>query len=77
VVLALDNPIHPRVVGRDANVTDAISVSQPVKCSYVCSAIIGDYLLDSSLMAENLLENKLAEGVTCLIAKCVPFGPSS
>jgi len=56
-------------------VVDAIPVRKPIECCDVSRAVVSDYLTNCSPSAEDLLENKGANRVSSLCAKCMPLRP--
>ena len=50
-----------------------IPVREPIQCGNVSSAIVGDYLLNSTPAAENVFKDEGAESAADLGVKRAPF----
>ena len=57
-MLAFDDAVGSRVVGRSMNVMDPILSSQPVQHGDVGSPVVSNNLLNGSPPAQNLFENE-------------------
>jgi hypothetical protein len=76
-MLLFNNAICPGVISWDTDVADTKVSFKPVKGSYKGCTVVSNNFLNSSLSAQDFLEEECTKGAFCFCIEGMPFRPCS